>query len=94
MADAGHAYSRNARSYWLALRKDLEWLTLQQMGPSLQGCDDDSGRHRSSGPPQRDHRTERVELSRGNGENEDGAPTLSIKENPEFEFLTGNSNCR
>ena len=40
---------------------------LQQMGPNLQGCDDDSRRHRSPRSPQCDHRIERAQLPRGNG---------------------------
>jgi len=67
---------------------------LQQMGPNLQGRDDHSGRHRSPSPPQRDHRAERNQLPSRNRENEEFTLTISSKEVTNFQFLTGNSNCR
>ncbi len=39
-----------------------EQLGLQQVGPDLQGCDDDSRRHRPLGSSQCDHRIERSQL--------------------------------
>ena len=67
---------------------------IQQVGPDLQGRDDDSGRDRSPGPPQRDHRTERTQLPSRNRKDEEITPTISNKEVTNFEFLTRNSNCR
>ena len=67
---------------------------LQQMGPNLQGRDDDSGSHRSPSPSQRDHRTERTQLPSRNRENEEGTRTILIEDTTNFKFLTGNSNCR
>ena len=67
---------------------------LQQMGSNLQGRDDDSGRHRSASPSQRDHRTERTELPSRDREDKEVTPTISITDTSHFGFLTGNSNCR
>jgi len=66
----------------------------QQMESNLQGRDDDSGRHRSPSPSQRDHRTQRTQLPSRNRENEEVSRTISIKDTCNFEFLTRNSNCR
>ena len=67
-----------------------EQLSLQQMGPDLQGRDDDRRRDRSPGSPQRDHRVERAELPSGDRKEND-IPGIEAYE---LEFLTGNSNCR
>ena len=56
-----------------------EQLGVQQMGPDLQRCDDDSSGDRPLGASQRDHRNERTELPCGDGKEEN---------------IRGNSNCR
>ena len=67
-----------------------EQLSLQQMGPDLQGRHDDRRRDRSSRSPQRDHRVERAELSSRDGKENDITDTEAY----EIGFVTGNSNCR
>ena len=71
-------------------RSSDEQSGLQQVGPDFQGRDDHSGRDRPTGPPQRDHRNERAELPRGNGEErQNEAFTVTIFLEPDR-----NSNCR
>ncbi len=53
--------------------------SVQQVGPDLQGCDDNSSSNRPLGASQRDHRNECAELPSGGGKEEK---------------LRGNSNCR
>ena len=67
-----------------------EQLSLQQMGPDLQGRNDDRSRDRSPGSPQRDHRVERAELPSRDGKENDITGTQAY----EIGFVTGNSNCR
>ena len=63
---------------------------VQQMGPDLQGRDDNRGSDRPHGPSQRDHRAERPKLPCGNGkENE-----IRSSNEVQIEIMTGNSNCR
>jgi len=86
-----HALGRTLRTRQCAVNEQPR---IQQMGPNLQGCDDDRGGHRPPGPPQRDPRTQRPELSRGNGESNKIRPTPKSL----FEILIQvpgrNSNCR
>ena len=67
---------------------------IQQVGPDLQGCDDDGRRDRSIGTPQRDHRVERAELSSGNGQAEQIEVTIQSDNQGPNNFMIGNSNCR
>ena len=63
---------------------------LQQVGPDLQGRDDDRSRDRSSRSPQRNHRDECPELPCGNGEeHQNEAFTVA-----QFQEPDRNSNCR
>ncbi len=55
---------------------------IQQMGPDLQGCDDYGRSNRSPRSSQRDHRTQRPELSSRNSQED------------KTENLNRNSNCR
>jgi len=86
-----HALSRTLRTRQRAVD---EQSGLQQMGPNLQGRDDDSGGDRPLGPPQRDPGTERPELSRGNGEGNEIPWPLKCPIGFLKRFLTRNSNCR
>jgi len=86
-----HALGRALRTRQRAVN---EQPGVQQMGSNLQRRDDDRGGHRPLSPSQCDPRTERPELSCGNGErNQIWQATKSL-----FGFLihiTGrNSNCR
>ncbi len=56
-----------------------EQLSVQQMGPDLQGRDDDGRRDRSSGSPQRDHRTERTQLPSRNRQENDITSTTAAR---------------
>ena len=67
---------------------------LQQMGPDFQGCDDDSGRHRSARASQRDPRTERAELPSRGGQARQIATKIRNYFATPINFLIGNSNCR
>lgn len=71
-----------------------EQFGVQQMGPNLQRCDDDGGCDRSVGSPQRDHRVERTELSRGNSQTSEVQWTISQGFQTKIEFIIGNSSCR
>ena len=71
-------------------RSSDEQSCLQQVGPDLQGRDDDRSRDRSSGSPQHNHRDERAELPCGNGEeHQNEARALA-----EFTKPDRNSSCR
>lgn len=71
-----------------------EQLGVQQMGPDLQGRDDNRGSDRSPGSSQRDHRTQRAELSRRGGENEQDQRRVGSWFNVAFNFVIGKSSCR
>lgn len=71
-----------------------EQLGVQQMGPDLQRRDDDGSGDRSPGTPQRDHRVERAELSRGNCEANEVRWTITEEPKTKIDFLIGNSSCR
>jgi hypothetical protein len=67
-----------------------EQLSVQQMGPDLQGRDDDRRRDRSSRSPQCDHRVERAQLPCRDSQ----ASGIPSTEAYQLKILTGNSNCR
>jgi hypothetical protein len=67
---------------------------VQQMGPDLQGRDDDGGRDRSVSSPQRDHRDERAELPSGNCQTEQIEATIESEYQGLSNFMMENSNCR
>jgi hypothetical protein len=67
---------------------------VQQVGPDLQGRDDDGRGDRSVGPPQRDHRVECSELPSGNGQAEEIEATIERNIKGPNNFMMGNSNCR
>jgi hypothetical protein len=86
-----HVASRTLRTRECA---SDEQSNLQQVGPDLQGCHDNSRRHRPAGASQRDHRAECTELSSGNSQtNEIHWPTIASFTYP-INFIVGNSNCR
>ena len=63
---------------------------VQQVGPDLQGRDDNSRSDRPAGPPQCHHRTERLQLPCGNGEeHQNKAFTVA-----DFQEPDRNSSCR
>ena len=80
-----HAASRTLRAGECALD---EQSSVFEMGADLQGCDDDGGRHRPAGAPQRGHRTQRSELSTRDGQacSPEGQPVrltvLDLSPNP------------
>lgn len=57
--------------------------SVQQMGPDIQGCNDDCGGHRSPGSSQCDHRNERAQLSSGGSQKDNKEQNVKL-----------NSNCR
>lgn len=64
---------------------------IQQVGPNLQGCDDNRCCHRPISSSQRDHRVERAELPSG----ESQTVQNPLPENTRrFNFLNRISNCR
>ena len=65
-----------------------------QVGPDLQGCDDDSGSDRPLGASQRDHRAQRSELPRGEGEASREQWQIHYRRGTRKELEAGNSNCR
>ncbi len=67
---------------------------VQQVGPNLQRCDDDGSGDRPTGSPQRDHRTERAELSRGDRQANQIRWTTTEGAETKFDFVIGNSSCR
>ena len=73
-------------------------LGIQQMGPDLQGCDDDGRGDRPLGPSQCDHRTQRTQLPNRDRQKFQSNDTNKTKTVPltewNFEFLPANSNCR
>ena len=71
-----------------------EQLGIQQVGPDLQGCDDDCGCHRSLGTSQHHHRVECAQLPSGNSEEDESVWTITGNQSRQFEYLIGNSNCR
>ena len=71
-------------------RSSDEQSGLQQVGPDFQGRDDHSRSDRPAGPPQRDHRNERPQLPRGNGEEHKNEPFTVTN----FKEPDRNSNCR
>jgi len=71
-----------------------EQLGLQQMGPNLQGCDDDGSGDRSFGSPQRDHRVECAKLSSGKREADEVKWTITEESETKIDFVIGNSSCR
>lgn len=62
-----------------------------EVGPDLQGRDDDRRSDRSPSSSQRDHRTERAELPRREGESQ---WQIHFRRGNCEELLAGNSNCR
>lgn len=71
-------------------RASDEQPSLQQVGPDLQGRDDNSSRHRPPRASQRNYRTERPQLPSGNGEgHQNETSSIAELENP-----NGNSSCR
>ena len=71
-----------------------EQLGVLEMGSDLQGRDDDCGRDRPLGTSQRDHRTERCELSRGEGQASSDRWQIHYQRGTRQELVAGNSNCR
>jgi hypothetical protein len=71
-----------------------EQSNLQQMGPDLQGRDDNGSGDRSVSPSQRDHRAERTELSRGNSQATQTECPIIISFERIVNFMPRNSNCR
>lgn len=71
-----------------------EQLGVLEVGPDIQRCDDDRGRDRPLGASQRDHRVERPELPRGEGQTIDGRWQIHYRRGTRQELLAGNSNCR
>ena len=67
---------------------------VQQMGPDIQGRDDNGGGHRPLGSPQRDHRVECPELPSGHGQTDEVARTFGVCFGAITNFVIGNSNCR
>jgi len=67
---------------------------IQQVGPDLQGRDDDSGRDRSLGTSQHHHRVECAQLPSGNREENESVWTITSNQGRQAEYLIGNSNCR
>ena len=65
-----------------------------EVGPDLQGCNDDSGSDRPLGAPQRDHRAQRSELPRGEGEAGREQWQIHYRRGTPKELVAGNSNCR
>ena len=65
-----------------------------EMGPDLQGCHDDSSSDRPLGASQRDHRTERPELPRGESQEVDHRWEIYQQRGTKKELVAGNSNCR
>jgi hypothetical protein len=61
---------------------------VQQMGPNLQGRDDDSGRDRSVSSPQRDHRDERGQLPRGSSQ-EEQSRIVNVQLAFSYDFFSG-----
>jgi transposase len=71
-----------------------EQLGVQQVGPDLQGRDDDCGRDRPLGTSQRDHRVECAQLPSGNRQEHESVWTITGNQGCQIEYLMGNSNCR
>jgi Mu transposase, C-terminal domain len=67
---------------------------LQQVGPDLQGRDDDGRRHRPPRAPQCDHRTERPQLPRGNGQTDQITRPTTGERIEHHGIPHRNSNCR
>lgn len=67
---------------------------LQQMGPNLQGCDDNRGGDRPPGSSQRDPRTQRPQLPRGNGKRRQIWQALKNPYGLLNHILGRNSSCR
>ncbi len=86
-----HAFSGALRARQRAVD---EQLGVQQMGPDFQGRDDNGCSDRSSGSSQRDHRTQRAELTRRDSENEQGERRVGSWFNAALNFVTRKSNCR
>lgn len=67
---------------------------VQQVGPNFQRCDDDGRGDRPIGSPQRDHRVERAELSRGDRQANQISWTITKGFETKIDFVIGNSSCR
>lgn len=65
-----------------------------EVGSDLQGCDDDGGGYRPLGASQRDHRTERRELPRGEGQTSHDHWQIHYRRGTRQELIAGNFNCR
>jgi len=67
---------------------------IQQVGPDLQGRDDDRGRDRPLGTSQHHHRVECAQLPSGSREENESLWTIPGNQSRQAEYLIGNSNCR
>jgi hypothetical protein len=65
-----------------------------EVGSDLQGRDDDGGSDRPLGASQRDHRAERSELPRGEGQASSDRWQICYQRGTRQELVAGNSNCR
>ncbi len=65
-----------------------------EVGPDLQGRDDDRSRNRSFGTPQRDHRTECSKLPSGESQTGQSEWRIVYKRINRAKNVVGNSNCR
>jgi hypothetical protein len=88
---AVHAVGRTLRT---RQRAHHQQPGLQQMGPNLQGRDDDRRSHRPAGASQRDPGIERPQLSRGNSKRRQIWQTLTGPFGFLIHVLSRNSNCR
>jgi len=70
-----------------------EQLGIQQVGPDLQGRDDDCGRHRPLGASQHHHRVECAQLPSGNSKENESVWSNAANQGRQIEFLIGNPNC-
>lgn len=90
-----HTFGGTVRAWECAA---IEQPALQQMGPDLQGSDDDGGRDRPTGASQRHHRVERAELPRGDSQTwpdlSASAFTFSSYSGNGVNLLNSSSNCR
>lgn len=86
-----HAVGRALRTRQCSLDEQPGVL---EVGSDLQGCDDDGGRYRSPSASQRDHRTKRPELPRGEGQTSNEHWQIHYRRGTRQELIGGNSNCR
>ena len=86
-----HAVGRTLRTRQRVVDQQLG---IQQVGPDIQGYNDDGSSDRSTGSPQRDHRTQRSQLPSRNSQEVQHFARITQAIAIMANFFTGNSNCR